>query len=713
MSDTESSPYQGAYENIPVGAYDAQRENCNGSAETTEENHELSHIIKGYCDNHRTIGTSYREDPIYPFPALYHRCKTCQKTDRDTELSQAKLNNPFNSELLPGAVVHGNIGSSDIRENAVWTLRGTAEQRAQFAKEASFGIDDSLPAENATDLLEAMFPYMEKNWQLWANDPVALTNLTALMSFAAANAADGEDPNSTRVSLIDPALIAYPKTRTDDVCHWDFYPEKFPSRYPKPAFHDDHADDDLISWLQVAASSPYTPLKPYKAHQENLAYNNQLFSQHASFLNDNLDSAMAEGRVFISDFKHYHEDNVKAPATESEGARFYTPIALFAVTKNGGPLKLLAIQSTQDTPQTVAERQDWLNGVNQDPNRPLSDLLSPNSDYWSWQMAKTLFMSMYAISNVIDHLSTHVYLGAIPVAFYRNIPKQHPLTALLEPHFMSLSLNNHAGIFWESGQSWSEYGDPSDGFLTGMADKISGWTGQTFLSSTVRTSRRYDFIEYSTPLDRETDTDFARIDDFPLHDDELGLFEIIKRWVGDYLALYYRYDSDVVQDHELQSFCSEVLNEAKVAGFPESLNTIDQMVDTIARIVYWMSNNHALEATLGAQHIAPVGYYSDQVPRHDEVKTEQDWLSILPPLNIGMATFIASRVFVDLPQEWHRSLGKYPSGQFMHDQRVYKHLKTFQDSIFELDESIKTRNESRRWAYHLKRPSTMTCSPWN
>ncbi|MDD9893297.1 MAG: lipoxygenase family protein [Gammaproteobacteria bacterium] len=709
MAQNSNDPYQGAYGALPGGAWDAQKAQCNESAETTEENHELNHITLGYCDTHFSIGTSFRQDPMYPFPLLRHRAEACKQDERDAEIQQAKLDNTFNSELLPGAVVHGNIGAQDVRENAVWTLRGTQAQRDQFAQEASFGIDDAVPAENATDLLESMFPYIEKNWRLWAQNP---DKLNGLMALATGAATDGQDANGARITLLSPVLTTYPEVWPDDVCYWDFYPEKFPDRYPKQPFHDEHQDDDVIGWLQLAASSPYSPLKPYKQHQANFAYTNAMFTGLAPFASDNLDQAMAEGRVFIVDFKHYHEDNIKPPAAES-GARFFTPIALFAVAKTGGALKLLAIQPTQHTPQNQAEYDAWVNDNTQDPERPLSELLTPNDDFWSWQMAKTCFMSMYAISNVVDHLSTHVYLGAIPVAFYRNIPKQHPLTALLEPHFMSLSLNNHAGIFWEQGQAWDEYGETDEGFLTGMADKISGWSGQTFIDSTVRTAGRYDFYEYSTPLNRETDTDFAAIEDFPLHDDELGLFDIIKRWVDGYLRLYYRYDSDVVNDQELQGFCFEPRKQPKVAGFTESVRTINEMVDTIARVIYWMTNNHALEATLGAQHIAPVGYFSDRVPRKGETKTEQDWLNILPPINRGMATFIASRVFVDLPQEWHRSLGKYPQGQFMHDQRVYKYLKVFQDDIFELNEKIKTRNQSRRWEYNLKRPATMTVSPWN
>lgn len=657
-------------------------------------------------------GYGHRIDDVYPFPRIYSRATAAEQARRDAELNQARLDNPYNDTLLPGAVVHGNVGSPQVAHNSSWVLHGDENVRQAHAREDNIGSDDRDPGEDGIDIYESMWHYFEKNCELWATNNDAETQLQGLLAALTNNLIDNDDPSVFRLNAVDPILQFAPDGKATDVKHLDFYPP-FPERYPRQPFNDEPRNDDVFAWVQVAHGSPFYRIEPYTEHLPNFRVTNDIFRQTVPFQNDDIDQAMAEGRVFIVDFKEYHQFNLREPASQSRGARFYTPIALFAVPKGSDELKTICIQCTQDTPRNEAERQAWKENNTQPADRPLSDILTPADDYWSWQMAKNVFMSMYGMSNVIDHLSMHVYLGAIPIGFYRNIPKQHPLTAILEPHMMLLVANNHTGIFYDTGtQDFNSYGPPDKGLLTGMMNKLSGWTGQTFIDATVERAKYYDFVANSTPVDRSKPNAYSAIGDFPVLDDQ-GLYPIIERWARNYLNLYYRYDADVVNDHELQAFCNETVTMGKVAGFPQSLSSIDELVEMVARIIYWMSVNHALEATLGLTTFAPLSYWSDRVPRNDEVKTEADWLDVMPPIDIGLAIFCASRFFVDLPREWYRSLGRYPDGKFMHDRRVYQHLDTFQKELMELDDRIQATNASRKWSYTMMRPATMTCSPWN
>jgi len=659
----------------------------------------------------QTFGTGYgfEVQPIYPFPKLYHRANSLQQQLRDQQLADAKANNWFNYDLLPGAVVHGNITAEQVRRNSTWALRGDTATRQQFSREDQFGQDDSDPGANGIDIYESLFYYFDRNWDRWLTNTEALNNIQRLLAIVTDNVVAGD--GVFRVNPLDPILLMAPATRAQDLETFDFYPP-LPDRYPKQPFDAEFRNDDVIGWTQIAHGSPFTRLAPFTTHQANFKVTNDIFRRTAEFRYDDLDQAMAQGRLFIVDYKEYHEFNIRPPASASAGGRFYTPIALFAVPAGGGPLKLIAIQSTQDTPADETERQAWKSTNQQDSHRPLSDILTPTDDYWSWQMAKTLFMGMYAMSSVIDHLSMHVYVAPIATAFYRNIPKQHPLRAMLEPHLHSLIINNHIGIFADTGQPEGTYGPPDKGLLSGMMNKVTGWTGQTFIDATLKRSGFYHFVEQSTVVDRSRPNAYSAIEDFPLLDDN-GLMPIIERWARDYLGLYYRSDEDVRQDHELQTFCNETAFAGRVRGFPESLTTLDQLVDMAARIIYWMSANHALEATLGCEKLAPLGYWSDRVPRNDEVKSEQDWFNILPPINIALAIFCASRFFVDLPHEWYRSLGRFPDGNFVHDRRVYAPLRDFQQALLAQDNRIQETNLKRRWGYTMLRPGTMTCSPWN
>jgi arachidonate 15-lipoxygenase len=660
------------------------------------------------------IGTGYGHDeqPVYPFPKIHQRANVKQQLLRDEELAAAKADNWYNYDLIPGAVVHGNRGASQVNQNSVWTLRGSEGNRQKFAQEDQFDSDDSDPGEDGIDIYEPLFYYFDRNWLLWTENTEVLNNITRLLSVVTENLTDGDGPFFFRVNLLDPILTLAPATKAQAVDTLDFYPP-LPERYPRQPFDSDFRDDDVIAWTQVAHSSPFTRLVPYTQHQINFKVNNDIFRRTNDFRFDDIDQAMAEGRTFIVDYKEYQQFNIRPPAENSAGGRFYTPIALFAVPKQGGPLKLIAIQSTQHTAETADERTAWKTSNKQNPERPLSDIMTPSDDYWSWQMAKSLFMSMYAMSSVVDHLSMHVYVAPIAISFYRNISRQHPLRALLEPHLMTLIANNHTGIFWDTGtQEADTYGRSDQGLLTGMMDKVSGWTGKTFLDAVVDRSAFYHFVEQSTPLDRSGQNIFSAITDFPLHDDD-DLLPIIERWVGNYLGEYYRSDDDVRGDHELQYFASETAVAGRVNGFPVAINSFKELVDMAARIIYWMSANHALEATLGCNKMVPISYWSDSVPRNDETKSEQDWLNINPPINVGLAVFCASRFFVDLPHDWYRSLGRFPDGHFIHDQRIYPHLKKFQQELFSFDMHIQERNLGRRWGYGMRLPSTLTCSPWN
>lgn len=666
-------------------------------------------------------GSPGSEDGVFPFPRIYKRATAEQQSRRDDELAQAKLNNFYNDTALPGAVIHGNPHhSQEALANGSWEVRGTEEERSQHAREDNLGLDDSNAGEDSIDMYESMFYYLEKNCELWATNDGAVTNVQQLLTVL--TDAVLSDVGVARITMVDPVIAFAPASRPNDIKYYDFYPEAFPQRYPKQPFDQDFRDDDVVAWVQTAHSSPFHRLKPYTEHLNNFSVTNEHFRRTEAFQNDDLDQAMADGRVFIVNYADFNEFNLRTPSPGSQGARLYTAMALFAVPKHSDGLKVVAIQSTQDTPRDEAERRAWKENNTQDADRPLSDILTPADDYWSWQMAKTLFLSMYAMSSVVDHLSMHVYLGAVPVGFYRNIPRQHPLSALVLPHMHGLVGNNWGGIFGSPSSDIAmdaavprddtRFGRGDRGILTGAIERVSGWSGQTFLDAAVKISKRYEFVEHSTPEDRNQNKRFSAIGDFPLLDDS-GIYPILKEWVSNYLKLYYRNDADVVHDHELQAFCYETANDGQVKGFPAALNSIDDMIDMVTRLIYWMSNNHALEATLSCIKLAPLSYWSDRVPRNDEVKQESDWFDIMPPINVGLGIFCASRLFVDLPRDWFRSLGRYPEGNFMHDRRIYTHLETLQQRMMGLEAEIAEKNEARRWPYSMMRPSTMTCSPWN
>ncbi|MBW8184624.1 lipoxygenase family protein [Shewanella nanhaiensis] len=673
---------------------------------------ELPHILSISKPWPIGLGATHRELPEYPYPSLYQNAEQSNRLEREAELATAKENNWFDASRVNGAVVHGNILSEDVSNNTHWVLRGTQEERNARAQEDDFGVNDTDPGDDGTDIFEAVPEYVAKHLWAFILNPTILLNFADLLNIVVQNFTDN-DPDSFKLEIIDPILTLFPQRKAINIEELNFFPDN-QQRYPKQAYDSDIFDDDLMGWLQLSPASPYSRLKPYTQHLSNFPVTNTHFRSTPAFANDDLDTAMNEGRVFIVNYGEFHDEFVNSRPTEAYGARLHASIGLFAVPKSGGALKTIAIQSTQDQPADFGEWFWWKFLNIQNPARPLSQILTPNNDYWSWQMAKSTLTTAHSMASVVDHLSTHIYLGPIPIAFYRTIPKQHPLTALLETHFMSLIMNNHIGVFSDVQFPLQdgEYGNGYDGLLTGAIERLSGFTSEAFVESTLRRASEYHFITDSTPIERNQHSEFDAISDFPIHDDN-GMYPIIHDWVESYLSLYYANDSDVAEDIELQNFCQETVNEAGVNGFPSQILLFDTLVDTVTRLIYWMSVNHALDRFPSFIKLGSLGYYSDRTPRNDEVKSQQDWLNVCPPLNAGMGLFVFSRIFVDLPNKWHRSLGKYPKGQFMHDPDVYPHLSRFQTRLKNLNTGIEEKNRQRRWGYELMMPSSITVSPWN
>ncbi len=675
-----------------------------------------------------SVGSFTGVKSMLPMPSLPQNCSAEVLEERNSELTQAQIDNYYNDTVLPGAVVHGNMYSDDVNNNINWNLRGTDEERATMAQEDDFGVDDADPGEDAIDLAEPVVSYVQKHWTALLLSGGFFNAANQLFKIIYKNIGDnlGKPLSdlSFKLEIIDPVLAFIPARRARNVEELNFFPDN--DRFPHPAYDEEFRDDDVMGWLQVAPVSPdFDQFSPYTEHLEKFPVSNAMFRKQDGFGDDDLDQAMNEGRVFITDYAGYN-DECTAPSTDDGyGAKLHAAMALFAVPKGGDSLKIIAIQPTQ-TPAANSLQMIFQEIGLGDKTNPVSQILTPKDDYWSWQMAKNVFTSMTSMSAVLDHLGGHVYLGPIPVAFYRTISDHHPLTALLETHFMSLIDNNFLGIFNEVGTGsfgiptegefhGKDFGDPLNGLLTGAIERLSGFSSESFLAGTLKRAGRFHFVRDSTPLDRSTDTKFETLGEYPFHDDN-RTFTVIQEWVSNYLSLYYSSDTDVIEDTELQNFFWEVANEGKVNGFPESCYSLEEMVDTITRLIYWMSVNHALDRFPSFMKLGALGYYDKNLPRPRgwfDGRSEKDWFNAMPPINVGLGLFVFSRIFVDLPRDWHRSLGKYPQGQFMHDQRVYQHLSKFQNDMKSLDSEIRQTNENRRWSCELRMPSTLTVSPWN
>ncbi|WP_185829742.1 lipoxygenase family protein [Vibrio penaeicida] len=679
-------------------------------------------------------GSRINELPEFPFPVIPQHATEEQKAARKKQIEQAKKNNWHDYKRLLNVPVHGNVDSIEVRNNTPWTVRGTEEERNARAQEWDFGVSDACLA-RADDwaLFDASVRHISKNLVRIAliGGPAVISGLILLLGKLVELVITGQ----AKFETVDPIVLTVPPVAVWSADDLLFYPydidsdtgaRKYDPQYPRPPWHEDFFNDDVIAHLQIAPETPvFDYFQPLKEPMSNFPFTDAMFNKIEGFKDDNLADAMSEGRVFVTDFGDFHDEVMAqfqpdrtADDIPQTGGRLYPAIAMFAVPKGSDKLKTIAIQPTQRPPLNDWEWWWWYNfGFGNVPHPP-SKIITPADDKWTWRMAKNTFTTMYSMSNVIDHLSTHVFLWPVSTSFYRTIPESHPLSALVLPHLTSLSFNNYLGVFFDPSTKTSNpdgtavYGDGYGGTLTGVVKTISGISNKSFVHGTIRRSKHYHFTQHGQPFDRRENGEFDVIGDYPQHDDDIGQWQAIRDWVEGYIHLYYNSDSDVANDTEVQDFFEDAYG-AGVNGFPASASTRQELIDTISHLIYWMSINHGLGNLSGFQPIGALGYYSHLALDPAGRRTKTDWLHACPRLNVGMGLFEFARNFLDVPVPWHRSFGKYPQGNFMHDPRVYTHLHQFQSECKNIDDTLRAKNRNRRWAYELKLPSTLTVSPWN
>jgi hypothetical protein len=209
---------------------------------------------------------------------------------------------------------------------------------------------------------------------------------------------------------------------------------------------------------------------------------------------------------------------------------------------------------------------------------------SSYSESWPWRYAKTLVQSANWTSHEIAiHLThTHLIEEAIIVATHRNIPSDHIIYQLLEPHwFRTLSLNAAA----------------RSTLVPSIIIAVSGFTLDQGKSLIQQAYRTFDFQGKYVPCDLNNRG-------FPV--EELGskrfrnctyarniyiMWQTLRKFVSSMIKLYYNTNSEVVGDKYIQGWCKEIQVGAQIPTFP-AIKTLDELVDAITMCIHIASPQH-------------------------------------------------------------------------------------------------------------------------
>lgn len=339
---------------------------------------------------------------------------------------------------------------------------------------------------------------------------------------------------------------------------------------------------------------------------------------HAAETGVKLQTAIDEGRIFVCDYRDLNRLPNLGGFVPTVGLvvpqkRVRAPIALFywQGDRESGGLRPLAIQTDQDTDVAV---------------------FTPKDHPHAWAMAKAGVQVADAHLHQYDShiVRTHLSMAVFKIAAERQLAQAHPVLQLLRPHLRFLLAINEAAfsVLINPGGYVDELMAPT--WLDSMKMVDHFWKTWTFR----------DLCPLPKELaSREMDSVTTPHIAYPYRDDGMLIYGAIEAFVGEFVDIYYRDDSDVTNDVELQLFVAELTA-------PDRLGVRDLTPDD--KIVTLAALKEVLTAaiwTCGPQHAAvnfpqwdyvghvpnmPLAGYRD-LPLEGDQPMEADVLSYLPP----------------------------------------------------------------------------------
>ncbi|MGB8701105.1 MAG: lipoxygenase family protein, partial [Thermosynechococcaceae cyanobacterium] len=415
---------------------------------------------------------------------------------------------------------------------------------------------------------------------------------------------------------------------------------------------------------------------------------------------NSLQKALDEKRLYITDYQVLQDIN---PGTVTIGKEIiqkyiYHPIALFAVEPGDFPNRRLIPVAIQ---------------CYQDPSADNPIFIAPSinastSERWAWQMAKlTVQIADGNYHEFVSHLGgTHLRLEPIALSTYRKLPVEHPLGALLRPHFEGTLFINDSAV----------RGLVNPG---GTVDKVAAGTLESSLLLSVKGAKDYPFPfnESFLPmtLARRGVDDPKLLPDYPYRDDALLIWTAIHDWVSSYLKLFYEDDSAVQNNPEIQNWIKDITDPkgGQMPGIGEitdedptpRIRTLAYLIDAVTLIIFTGSANHAAVNFPQAAYMTympnmPLAGYHE-APKTTAGISEADYFALLPSLNQSETQMNMTHL---LGSVYYTKLGRYGDSYFT-DSRVVNLLKEFQERLATIELEINARNEVRFTHYEALLPS--------
>ncbi len=369
---------------------------------------------------------------------------------------------------------------------------------------------------------------------------------------------------------------------------WSLEPfDVIPGFYHRPpAEARDYRDDGYFAFRRVGGACPTVITRVTSAAElaAKMPSLTDAVFQAATSATTTLAAAIAANRVFVADYVRLQQALRPQRPGNDRDSRFrdkYLPapvLVLYERPASGTtPEDLVPVAITADQPGTS-------------PN-PM--FLPGDGD--AWQIAKT-FVEV-ADNNwhfAIGHLyRCHFLMEAFALATRRNLPCQHPLRMLLDPHLRFTIFTNVVAYSY-----FSNTGQLYDRMYSGTLEE----SRVLFASSSVAGDSALDLLPSRDLAARNMDVGLAR---YPWREDALRWETIARDYVTRVVTTYYADDAAVTADPEVVAFATE-LRSPSFANVPGVFAAVDRasLIEALTLAVYTAGAGHS------AMHFPMIDLYT-------------------------------------------------------------------------------------------------------
>ncbi|CAB3985700.1 allene oxide synthase-lipoxygenase -like [Paramuricea clavata] len=392
-----------------------------------------------------------------------------------------------------------------------------------------------------------------------------------------------------------------------------------------------------------------------------------------------LTEEIKEGHVYIVDYKEL--EGIKRNGEDGNSNLCYAavPLCLFYV-KRSGDLVPIAIQLYQQPSES-------------------NPIWTPDDGQYDWLLARMWFRNAdHQVHQMATHLlKTHLVIEAFCVASWRQLPSIHPVFQLLFPHIRSVVAINTIGRNELVAKG-------------GIVDKTLSIGGGGHIQLLEKTYKDFKFDMLCLPamLKNRGVDDPEKLPNYYYRDDGLLMWDAISKFIREFLVIFYQSDDDVCNDHELQSWLTDIddnglpTREGNVDHvFPACLQTRDELQHVLTCIVFTSSCQHAavnfpqMEITGFIPNVPPVMRLPPPTRKN---QASLQYIMDTLPNKIQAGWHIGTMYTLTRIAEDERFIGDFSQG-LLNGKEVEGVISRFQASLQSISEVIKKRNASVKIPY--------------